>query len=188
MKKILAASILATSLALGLSGCVINIGDTTSDHGMMGNSSSEFGTKDIMFAQMMIPHHEQAVELAGIAETNTTNPAIRDLASRIKNAQQPEIDQMKKWIADANAGMDMSHDMAMPGIVADEDMAAIRSAHDADFDTLFLTHMIAHHEGAIDMVNNMIANSQNAGVKALGQSIIKAQTAEIEEMKSLLGR
>ena len=186
MKKILAASALTGLLALGLSGCVINVGDDTSGHAMTDNSDSNFGMNDIMFAQMMVPHHEQAVELATIAETNTQNPAILDLASRIKNAQQPEIDQMKKWIKDSGSGMDMSHEMAMPGIVSDENMATIRAARDAEFDTLFLTHMIAHHEGAIEMVNNMIANSKNAEVKALGQAIVKAQTAEIAEMKALL--
>jgi uncharacterized protein (DUF305 family) len=173
-------------MTIGLSGCVVKIGDTSSDHGMMNNSSTELKMKDIMFAQMMIPHHEQAVELAVIAESNTTNPVILDLAARIKGAQQPEIDQMTKWLEDSGSDMDMSHEMAMPGIVSDEDMAAIRAARDAEFDTLFLTHMIAHHEGAIDMVNSMIADSANAEVKTLGEAIVKAQTAEIAEMTALL--
>ena len=186
MKKFFAVTALAGLMTLGLSGCTINIGDTSSDHGMMDTSSSDVSMNDIMFAQMMIPHHEQAVELAVIAESNTTNPAILDLAARIKGAQQPEIDQMTKWLDDSGSGMEMTHNMAMPGIVSDKDMAAIRAARDSEFDRLFLTHMIAHHEGAIDMVNSMIADSANAEVKSLGEAIVKAQTAEIAEMTALL--
>lgn len=191
MRKILLPIVLTGMLSIGLSGCVINLGDTsTAQHGMMdGDSdadSSAYSMNDIMFAQMMIPHHEQAVELATIAETNTTNPAILDLAARIKNAQQPEIEQMQAWLDDDNAGMDMSHNMAMPGIVSDEDMATIRAAKDAEFDSLFLTHMIAHHKGAIEMVNDLVADSANPEVKALGQAIVKAQTAEIDEMQTML--
>ena len=184
MRKIVLPVALAGSLVFGLGGCVA----TWNDFGTGGAEQSQdaFGMKDIMFAQMMIPHHEQAVELATIAETNTTNPVILDLASRIKNAQQPEIDQMKAWIDASGEGMDMGHDMNMPGIVSDEDMAAIRAAHDAEFDTLFLTHMIAHHEGAIEMVNDMLSNTSNAEAKALGEAIVKAQTEEIAEMKALL--
>lgn len=186
MTKLLAVCALAGIMTIGLSGCVVKIGDTSSDHGMMNNSSTELKMKDIMFAQMMIPHHEQAVELAVIAESNTTNPVILELSARIKGAQQPEIDQMTKWLEESGSGMEMSHEMAMPGIVSDEDMAAIRAARDAEFDRLFLTHMIAHHEGAIDMVNSMIADSANAEAKALGEAIVKAQTAEIAEMTALL--
>ncbi|MEY4396592.1 MAG: hypothetical protein RLZZ40_348 [Actinomycetota bacterium] len=192
MRKTILPLTLSALLAFGLTGCVINIGDTSNpQHGMMdGDSDTDAGAlsmNDIMFAQMMIPHHQQAVDLATIAESNTKNVQVLDLAARIKNAQQPEIDQMQAWLDDSNSGMEMNHHMSMPGIVSDKDMAAIRAAHGAEFDTLFLTHMIAHHEGAVEMVNNLIANSANAKVKAMGQAIVKAQTAEIAEMKALLG-
>lgn len=191
MRNILLPIALSGILALGLGGCTINIGDTSSgQHGMMDgdndSDTSAFSMNDIMFAQMMIPHHEQAVELATLAESNTSDAMILDLAARIKNAQQPEIEQMQVWLDDAGSGMDMSHDMNMPGIVSDADMAKIRAAKDGDFDTLFLTHMIAHHQGAIEMVNDLIADSANPEVKALGEAIVKAQTAEIAEMDAML--
>lgn len=174
-------------LAFGLAGCTINIGTTTdSQQGMMTDETGQFGMNDIMFAQLMIPHHEQAVELATIAESNTTTPAIRDLAERIKNAQSPEIEQMKGWLETAGSGMEMSHSMNMPGIVSDEDMATIAAAKGTEFDALFLAHMIEHHKGAIDMVNDLIAGSANPEVKSLGEAIISAQTAEIAEMEALL--
>ena len=184
---------LAGLLALGLGGCTLNLGGTDStQHGMMDgdndteNTASAFDMNDVMFAQMMIPHHEQAVELATLAESNTTDATILNLAGRIKAAQQPEIDLMQSWLDDADAGMTMSHDMNMPGIVSDADMAAIRAAKDGDFDRLFLTHMIAHHQGAIEMAKDVLKTSKNAEVIALANSIITSQTTEIEEMQAML--
>lgn len=181
MRKTVVAIALSALVTLGLSGCVSGISSNPS-----AEQSTEFSMNDIMFAQMMIPHHEQAVELAAIAETNTSNPEILALASRIKNAQQPEIDQMKAWLDASGSGLDMGHNMNMPGIVSDEDMTVIRAARDAGFDALFLTHMIAHHEGAIDMVNDLLSDTTNAEAKALGAAIITAQTSEIAEMTALL--
>lgn len=143
---------------------------------------------DIMFAQMMIPHHEQAVELATIAQSNTTNPAILDLADRIANAQQPEIDLMTSWLEESGAGLDMGHAMHMPGIVSDADMATIRAAMGDEFDRLFLTHMIAHHQGAIDMANDVLNTTSNADVTLLANSIVAAQSEEIAEMTALLAQ
>lgn len=179
----LATATLTALLAIGVSGCTQQVHvDTTVEQ-----TTDSFGMNDIMFAQMMIPHHEQAVELSTIAGSNTANPVILDLAGRIKNAQQPEIDQMKAWLDASGADVDMGHQMHMPGIVSDADMTALRAARDAEFDTLFLTHMIAHHEGAIAMVNDLLANTTNAEAKALGAAIVTAQTEEIAEMTALLG-
>lgn len=191
MRTIFTPIALSGILALGLAGCTINIGETSgSQHGMMDgdndSESSQYSMNDIMFAQMMIPHHEQAVELAMLAESHTTTLAILDLASRIKNAQSPEIEQMQSWLDVDGTGMDMSHDMNMPGIVSDADMASIRAAQGEEFDILFLTHMVEHHKGAIEMVNDLIADSANSEVKALGQAIVKAQTTEIAEMEAML--
>jgi uncharacterized protein (DUF305 family) len=151
--------------------------------------SSDFDAADVMFAQMMIPHHSQAVELASLAEANTTNPVILDLASRIKGAQQPEIDTMTAWLATAgSSAVDHgSHGMSMPGMVSAADMAALEKATGSEFDALFLSHMIQHHEGAIDMANDVLATTKNDDVAALATAIVAAQTAEIDEMYALLG-
>lgn len=182
MRKFLVPLALAGALSFSLSGCA-PIGGTTS---VDANSQSTFDMNDIMFAQMMIPHHEQAVELASIAQSNTTNPAILDLANRIANAQQPEIDLMTSWLEETGAGLDMGHAMHMPGIVSDADMATIREAMGAEFDRLFLTHMIAHHKGAIDMANDVLNTTMNPEVRTLANAIVAAQTEEIAEMTALL--
>ncbi len=195
MRKLVAPFALASLLVVGLAGCVIVPGQTTdAQHGGMMNdgdsdsdTSSSFDMNDVMFAQMMIPHHEQAVELATLAEANTTNPKILDLASRIKSAQAPEIEQMKGWLDSAGAGMDMNHSMPMAGIVSEKDMATIRNAMGAEFDGLFLVHMIAHHQGAIDMAKDVVETSTNDEVITLANNIITSQQAEIDEMNALLG-
>ena len=194
MNKTSRAVAAASSVLVGtllLTGCTINIGGTNPngmmDGNMMGNnlSSADFSGTDIMFAQMMIPHHQQAVDMSTLAETRTSNPEILALAQEIKDAQAPEIKQMTAWLDSAGAGMDMGHDMAMGGMLTDEQMTALTNASGADFDKLYLQGMIAHHEGAIEMAQ-MILGSNNAEAKALAEAIISSQTAEIEKMKTLL--
>lgn len=194
-KKYRIAGIAALSLAgaLTFTGCTIDLGGTNSDsNGMMNNSmmdnnqsASDFSGTDIMFAQMMIPHHQQAVDMSTLAETRTTNPEVLALAKQIKDAQAPEIEQMTAWIDAAGAGMEMSHDMGMGGMLSDEQMTALDNAQGAEFDKLYLEGMIAHHEGAIEMAQ-MITGSTNAEAKELGGNIVTSQTAEIEKMKQML--
>jgi uncharacterized protein (DUF305 family) len=149
-------------------------------------ASTEFSMNDIMFAQMMIPHHEQAVELASLAETNTDYVIILDLASRVKSAQQPEIDEMRAWLTEAGFDVEMGHTMAMPGLVSDADMAEIENAQGDEFDVLFLTHMIAHHKGAVDMADDVLASTTSPRVRELATAIVESQAAEIAEMEALL--
>ena len=199
MHKIVAPIALTALLALSLGGCssdlfgFLNHGKETQAQLPPSTTAPTFAqpfdSNDVMFAQMMIPHHSQAVELALLAETNTTTPAILDLAARIKGAQQPEIDTMTAWLAAAGAMVNGhgSHGMSMPGLVSDADMAVLEKATGAEFDALFLSHMIQHHEGAIDMANDVLATTQNDDVRALANAIVAAQTAEIAEMSGLLG-
>ena len=157
------------------------------NNSMMDNnqSASDFSGTDIMFAQMMIPHHQQAVDMSTLAETHTTKPEVLALAKQIKDAQAPEIKQMTTWIKSSGAGMEMGHDMGMGGMLSDEQMTALDNAQGADFDKLYLEGMIAHHEGAIEMAQ-MITGSTNAEAKELGGNIVTSQTAEIEKMKQML--
>jgi uncharacterized protein (DUF305 family) len=181
MRKIL----IAILMILGLSGCsaISDAGHDAMGHDAMGNG--KYDAAAVMFAQMMIPHHEQAVALSNIALEISDNPEVRDLATRIKSAQAPEIDQMKTWI-DSVGLPDMNHMMDMPGFVDDAQFAAIKELAGNSFDLLFLELMIAHHQGAIEMVSD-IANNKTAEVKALGEEIVASQTAEIAEMQALLG-
>ena len=146
--------------------------------------ASEYSANDQMFAAMMVPHHEQAIEMSDLALTKSSNDEILALAQEIKDAQTPEIDQMKSW-GGSMMGSHAGH--MMDGMLSDDEMTELRDATGADFDRLFLIGMIKHHEGAIDMAQ-MVVGSENAEVASLANSIITAQRAEIERMKVLLGR
>lgn len=178
--------------ALGLSAC-----STTNDAtpqssmgsgGMMGNSAGEAGAlsaTDAMFLQLMIPHHEQAVEMSTLAQTNSTNPEVLALAIRIKTAQAPEIELMSKLLAEAGLPLMMDHSMGDNAMMSMQEMTDLAAATGNAFDILYLTGMIAHHEAALDMTNPVMS-SENADVKTLANNIITSQTAEIAEMTKLL--
>ncbi|WP_448006762.1 DUF305 domain-containing protein [Agromyces bauzanensis] len=195
---------LALAAALALTGCTFNLGnpgddddrgrdDHMSGQGPMGGGafdSDEFSPSDIMFAQMMIPHHQQAVDMSDLALERSTDPDVRELAQQIRDAQAPEIEQMQGWLDEAGAGTSMGHDpsdmgMGMGGMLSDEDMTALENATGSEFDRLWLEGMIEHHEGAIQMTR-MIRNSDNTEVRALAEAIVESQTAEIERMEDLL--
>jgi len=152
-------------------------------HGL--SQTKEFSGADIMFAQMMIPHHEQALLMSGFAETRSSNEEVKKLARQIYAEQEPEIAQMKLWLEKTNSSMDMGHDMGMNGMLTDSEIEAMKSVTGKAFDRLFLEGMIAHHEGAIHMAE-MIVDSDNAEAKKLGQSIQVTQQREIDLMKEML--
>ena len=148
---------------------------------------------DIEFAQGMIAHHEQAVEMAEIAldPNRQASAEVIDLATRIQAAQEPEIEQMTAWLTAAGESitMDMSegHDMSsMEGMMTAEQMDGLAVATGAEFDTMWLEMMIAHHEGAISQSQTVKANGSNPDVLALADQIITAQQGEIAEMQALL--
>ena len=149
--------------------------------GCSSQSNSGYSFQDVMFAEMMIPHHQQAIEMSDLALKNSTNPEVLALAQEIKDAQTPEIEQMKSWGASSMAHM--GH--MMDGMLSDEELSDLAAATGSSFDKLFLEGMIKHHEGAIDMAE-MVIDSKNSEVAALAKAIIKAQRAEISKMKELL--
>lgn len=172
------------ALTFSLAGCINSPGSYTTPQ--MSAEVGAFSASDIMFAQMMIPHHEQAVALSNLAQSNTDYIITLELADRISDAQEPEIATMKAWLREAGASEDMGHTMSMPGMISDDDMQELENARDDEFDVLFLTHMIAHHEGAVDMAKDVLASTTNPDVAAFATAVIEAQTLEIEEMKALL--
>ncbi len=188
MNRKASATAIALAAALALTGCTINIGGSKSDDtgGMMNHSThSNFSGADVMFAQMMIPHHQQAVDMGTLAETRASDPAVKKLAAQIKAEQAPEITLMKSWLDEANATMDMGHDMGMGGMLDETEMEALTNATGAAFDKLYLEGMIEHHKGAIHMAQ-MVIDSENAEVAKLGKAIIDSQTKQIAYMESLL--
>lgn len=145
-------------------------------------ANSEFSPSDINFAEMMIPHHEQAIEMSEIAFKNTMNSKVLQLAQEIKDAQAPEIDLMKSW-----AGVKVSTHAGhmMDGMLSEDELNALRAATGAEFDRLFLQGMIKHHQGAIEMAMD-VKNSKSMVVAALSAAIITQQEIEITRMEELL--
>ncbi|MGI9196619.1 MAG: DUF305 domain-containing protein [Candidatus Nanopelagicales bacterium] len=185
--------ILVAVAALGLLVAGCGGSHEMNDMGMASPSSTtEASAADAMFAQMMIPHHQQAVEMSTLAETRASDPEIKALAAEIKGAQQPEIDQMTAWLeewgvpvmdADEATGAHMGHGMS--GMLSDEQMAELEAAQGSAFDVLFATYMIEHHNGAIAMAQD-VADSNDPRVAALASAIIKAQEAEIAQLQGFL--
>lgn len=148
---------------------------------------------DVMFAQMMIPHHEQAVEMADLALAPAAGAGtdVTALATKIKAAQAPEIATMSGWLSAWGAEADddmggMHHGASMPGMMSDEDMAALADARGDAFDRMWLTMMVAHHEGALTMADDVLGTTQDPQVRTLAEAVVAGQTAEIATMKSLL--
>jgi uncharacterized protein (DUF305 family) len=124
--KALVLALTVTS-ALALSGCATAGSGNVSDHAESthGEAAAGFSSDDIMFAQMMIPHHQQAVDLGTLAETRAQNPDVIALAAQIKAEQAPEIEQMKSWLAEAGAPLEMGHSSHMNGMLTEEQMQAV---------------------------------------------------------------
>jgi uncharacterized protein (DUF305 family) len=157
--------------ALLLSGCATS-----------STSNSEFSSDDIAFAEQMIPHHEQAIEMSEIALSNTSNPDVLQLAQQIKKAQSPEIELMKGWTG-VDSSMHAGH--MMDGMLSGDEITALRDTQGKEFDRLFLQGMIQHHKSAIAMAQAVV-NSKNKSVADLATSIINAQEMEISTMNELL--
>lgn len=188
-----AAVLAAVAASLALSGCGTAT-KTAEDHGAHSSSaaSSAHNEDDVLFAQLMIPHHQQAVELADMVPERSTNPDVVNLAAKIAAAQQPEIDtmkaQLKQWgINPAQTQHESGHaGLAMQGMVDDTTMLNLRGLKGTDFDILWLTSMTGHHQGAIEMAKVEVEAGKSPEMTALARSIITAQQAEIDQMKKML--
>lgn len=149
--------------------------------------SGDHNDADIEFAQGMIPHHQQAIEMADFVPAAGASPDVARLAAQIKAAQAPEIKQMRGWLKDWDENSDgMDMDMDGDGMMSDGDMDALGSSTGATFDRLWLTGMIKHHEGAVTMAKAKLEDGKSAQAKALARKIIEGQEAEITTMKGLL--
>ncbi len=152
-------------------------------------SATEHNDADIMFAQMMVPHHKQAVEMSKLASTRAESAEVKTLAATIEAAQQPEIDKMSGWIQawDETVGMmDHSAHGGMKGMMTMSAIDELAAKSGADFDRAFMTMMIEHHEGAMEMAKNEVTDGKNAEALALAAAIQVTQQAEVAQMKALL--
>jgi uncharacterized protein (DUF305 family) len=144
--------------------------------------------EDVMFAQMMVPHHEQAIEMSDLALERAGSPEVRELALEIKAAQDPEIETMRGWLeewgAPHTAPSDMGHD---GGMMSHSDMAELEAAEGSQFDAMWLMMMIRHHDGAVEMAEDVRSTTEDERVRAMADEIIEAQQSEIATMRTLLG-
>ena len=194
--RITVATVTVVGLSLG-AGCS---NDDMSDMPMGSSSASpatpsssttaQFNDADVRFAQMMIPHHQQAVEMSDIIlAKDGIDRQVTKLAEQIKQAQQPEINTMTGWLQSwgqpVNGGMGGMND-GDSGMMNEEDMQQLRAADASTGQRLFLRGMVAHHQGAVAMAQDEIANGSNPDAIKLAENIVKTQNAEIATMEELL--
>lgn len=189
-------------------------GDHSGHHGGAGKHQ-QHNAQDVSFAQQMIPHHRQAVTMAGLAPSHASSKKVKDLAADIKKAQAPEVERMSGWLRDWKekvpgkqhhmAGMNgMSHSSkgsearqhsghadsasGMPGMMDERQMKDLGKAHGVTFDRAFLTMMVGHHEGAVKMARAEKSRGAYGSAKKLAGSVIASQSAEIKKMKKMLDK
>jgi uncharacterized protein (DUF305 family) len=165
-----------------------------------GQTEQAHNDADVTFAQGMIPHHQQAIEMSDmLLGKRGIDPAVTTLANEIKAAQGPEIEKMRGWLSDWNVptpssempdmaempGHDMSS-MGGGGMMSEQDMAALQNAQGAAASKLFLTQMIEHHKGAIAMARTEVDSGQFPAATEMARTIIASQQQEIDSMESML--
>ncbi|MEU0069776.1 DUF305 domain-containing protein [Streptomyces sp. NPDC006332] len=212
-RAVLTAATVTAALVLTACG-----GDSGSDSESTGSAGSDksasssasagadaaagaHNAQDVSFAQGMIPHHQQALEMAKLAAGRASSPKVKDLAARIEKAQDPEIKTMSGWLTswgedvpasgdsmESMPGMDHSDGSGMAGMMDPADMGKLEKASGADFDTMFLTMMIDHHKGAVEMANTEQSKGKYGAATSMAGDIVTAQTAEITEMNKILGK
>jgi uncharacterized protein (DUF305 family) len=175
--------------ATGMPG--MDHGQSTSTASATAATASEFNPADVMFAQMMIPHHQQAVDMSDMLLAKSgVDPQVTALAEQIKAAQQPEIDTMNSWLdAWGRTHIDdggMHHGGADDGMMTEEEMRTLDKASGSDGQRLYLDGMIKHHTGAIKMAEAEIASGKNTEAITLAKNIAETQQQEIATMTELL--
>ncbi len=207
MKRFVGIAAAAVAVTVVLGACGNNSGsnhDTSSMTTSVGGSTQAQSDNDadVTFAQGMIPHHQQAIEMSDmLLAKQDIDPRVASLANDIKAAQGPEIQQLQGWLADwgvsatttsPSGGMPgmPGHDagnMGGGGMMTEQDMTALRNAQGVEASRLFLTQMIEHHKGAITMAQTEVDSGQFAPAMELARSIIASQQKEIDTMQQMLG-
>ncbi|AOT04676.1 DUF305 domain-containing protein [Arthrobacter sp. U41] len=203
MKKFLTIPATALVAAIALAGCSASPNNSSGgsmpgmNHGSSGMSSGSASTvtgnhnaADTMFAQGMIPHHTQAVEMSDIMlKKQGIDPKVSALATKIKAEQGPEIDQLTTWLSDWKESSQISGSMSgggMSGMMSGDDMAKLDAAQGTDAAKLFLSQMITHHDGAVMMAQTESTDGKSPDAVQLSKSIVTSQEAQLKEMKDLL--
>jgi uncharacterized protein (DUF305 family) len=200
--------ILSGVIAVLIGVIIFLMGTQNSSSGLLGmnhsamdrennSTNSSLHGSDAMFFEMMIPHHQQAVDISDLAISRSKDTELVELAKKIRDGQAAEIIQMKNWLADAgdssmmghgmNHGMNHSMGDGMGGMLTESELSTLNSLSGSKFDVYWLRGMITHHEGALHMVT-MIKDSNLPEFRNFGKEIVSVQTVEIEQMKKMLNR
>lgn len=201
MKKLpITLGMSAIALAIVLTGCSTGTGNGSDSPTTSESSTVAANTADETFVTMMIPHHQQAVEMADIVlDKEGVDPRIVDLAQQIKEAQGPEIERMLSWLEDWGVDYDpnvgsmdaMDHGSmaeSEDGMMTADDMSSLENADGVGASRLFLEQMIVHHVGAVDMARIALDDGQHPDVLELAQQVTDDQTVEINAMEDLLAQ
>ncbi|MGW4566310.1 DUF305 domain-containing protein [Streptomyces sp. NPDC004561] len=169
--------------------------------GTASAAQGKHDAQDVSFAQGMIPHHRQAVAMADLAASRAKSQQVKDLAAKIKQAQDPEINTMSGWLKSwgekvPDAGMSGMESMpgmdhsgsSMPGMMSSDDMGKLKGLSGDAFDKAFLQMMISHHQGAIEMAKTEQAKGAYGPATTMAKSIVTSQSAEITKMNKMLGK
>jgi len=164
------------------------------------SGAAPYNAADVQFLAGMIGHHAQAIQMAGWAPSHGASPSVRALCERIVVAQNDEIAFAQRWLREhgeyvppadprGHIMQGMDHPMLMPGMLTPEQMAQLDAARGIEFDRLFLTFMIQHHQGAITMVQQLLAvpgAAENGPVNRFATDVFADQTTEINRMNLML--
>ncbi len=178
----------AVVASLTLAACGSNSKSSTA--GASSASAGPHNAADAIFAQMMIPHHEQAIEMAKLAPNRASSAEVKTLATQIQGAQDPEINQMKGWLSSwgeptAMPG-GMEHHSALSGMMSPDDMTRLEALSGKAFDREFLRMMTMHHQGAIEMARTEQADGRYDPARTLAANIVRSQSDEVNKMADLL--
>jgi uncharacterized protein (DUF305 family) len=183
------AGFVALIMALSISGCASASNKGMDHEGHSSMASGDLSGDDVMFLQMMIPHHQQAIDMSDLALTKSSDSELLALAKDIRDGQGAEIVKMKAWLDKAGEDLDPGHSMGhdMGGMLSDSELAALKAATGKSFDLLWLKGMTGHHDGAIDMAT-MIEDADNDEIKSFGQAIVTSQSAQNKQMAAMIKR
>lgn len=173
----------AALLALSLASC----SSSGASDSKKQEATAELNVVDAMFVDMMLPHHEQAIVMADMAlePSRGAGSDVVELARQIKEVQEAEILVLTELLAMVGDSLD-GHVHEMKGMLSEEELAELGSLQGADFDKEWLEGMIAHHEGAVEMAQDVLRDGSNERVRMLAKDVESAQRAEIDIMKSLV--
>ena len=178
MWKKFAVVVTSLVLVMGSSAC-----GRTNDGKAGASETVKLSDADFTFLMMMLPHHEQAIQMSELALTNTDSKDILFTAKSIKKIQDLEIQKMKSWLAEA--GKPTFSDMTMSSMLTEQQMTDLRAARGKDFDMQFLSGMIVHHQGAIAMARDEMKRGSNPKVKAMAAAIVMGQTAQVLALEAM---